>query len=66
MKVMCSFGYHHTGFVVVNALGHMIHGCNCISCDQAKCMSCHCGGNQEINIHEAFIYIICDEGFSYF
>ena len=26
MKTMCPPGYHHVGFVVTHALGHMIYG----------------------------------------
>ena len=26
MKTMCPPGYHHNGFVVTHALGHMMHG----------------------------------------
>ena len=26
MKAMCPLGYHHNGFVVTHALGHMMYG----------------------------------------
>ena len=31
MKTMCSPVYHHSGFVAIDALGHML----------PECMSCH-------------------------
>ena len=36
MKIMCSSGYHHSGFVATHAIGHMMYG-------YAKCMNCHKG-----------------------
>ena len=39
MKTMCSPGYHHNGFVVTHALGHMMYGC--AHHHVPKCMSCH-------------------------
>ena len=37
MKTMCPPGYHHNGFVVTHALGHMMQTVHHVP----KCMSCH-------------------------
>ena len=56
MKTMCPPGYHHNGFVVTHALGHMMYGL-CPSAQVVMCTrSCaqvhqlpqsHCGDNRE-------------------
>ena len=49
MKTMCPPGYHHNGFVVTHALGHMMYGFMCHkSCAQVhELPQSHCGDNRE-------------------
>ena len=42
MKTMCLPGYHHNGFVVTHALGHMMYGTSCTTVHHVpKCVTCH-------------------------
>ena len=45
MKTMCPPSYHHNGFVVTHALGHMIHSTSFAQVHELP--QSHCGDNRE-------------------